>query len=221
MTHRGFHSQLIVLFLLCLLSAGVAQSADDRFLLLDDFTAGFNPGWKHEKFSGRTDYSIVEETGNLVLRGESRGTASALVCEKKIRLQEYPILSWRWKIADILADGDARTKEGDDYPARIYVVFPHWFVPKTRSINYIWANKLPQGTELPNSYTANSILIATQSGRARAGQWVSERHNVAEDYRRIFGEEPPTVGAIAIMTDSDDTKSRSIAWFDDLRFERE
>ena len=210
----------LAFFLLLFITSGV-QAAPLEPLLIDNFNAGLSPNWKHEQFSGMNNYSVVDEGGEKVLRGESHGTASALVYKKEFRLQAYPILSWRWKVDDILADGDARSKNGDDYAARIYIVFPHWFVPKTRSLNYIWANKLPQGAELPNSYAANSILIAVESGRANSGRWINERRNVREDYRRIFGEEPPPVGAIAIMTDSDDTKAHSLAWFDDIRFERE
>lgn len=212
---------ILVLGLLFFWPPPKVSAADPAVVVIDDFNAGLNPNWRHEEFKGLARYSIIELDGDKVLQGESSASASALVLKKKYRLQDYPILSWRWKVADILSDGDARSKSGDDYAARIYVVFPHWFTPKTRSINYIWANKLSQGAELPNSYAANSILIAAQSGRGNTGRWMRERHNVLEDYRRIFGEEPAAVGAIAIMTDSDDTRGHSLAWFDDLRLERQ
>ncbi len=64
-------------------------------------------------------------------------------------------------------------------------------------------------------------MIALQSGDQRAGSWLEERVNVYEDYRRLFGEEPPPVGAIAIMTDTDQTGERAVAWYDDLRISRQ
>ncbi len=210
---------VVTLCLMSILLTTIASAAGPEVVVLDNFNAGLDPNWKNEEFQGQTRYSIVESEGDRVLLGESAGTASALVFKKKYLLQDYPILSWRWKIEDVLSSGDARSKGGDDYAARLYVVFPHWFVPMTRSINYIWANRLPQGAQLPNSYAPNSILLAAQSGRDNAGRWIIERHNVLEDYRRIFGEEPSFVGAIAIMTDSDDTHGHSVAWFDDLRLE--
>jgi len=190
----------------------------DTFVL-DDFDAGLSPQWQSEKFKGLTDYQVVELAGEKFLRAECAVTASALVLNKKYLLRAYPYLSWRWKIAHILAAGDAHYKARDDYAARIYVVFPHWFFPKTRSINYIWANRLAKGSLFASKYAANSVMMAVQSGDEKVGQWVRERQNVYEDYWRIFGEEPPPVGAIAIMTDGDDTGGHALAWYDDLRLE--
>ena len=128
-------------------------------------------------------------------------------------------MSWRWKVSAINAKGDASHKEGDDYAARIYVVFPHWFFPMTRSINYIWANKLPIDSHIPSSYTNRSMMLAVESGSENVGSWRVERRNVLEDYRHIFGEEPPLVGAIAVMTDTDNTKEHALSWYDDIRIE--
>ena len=116
----------------------------------------------------------------------------------------------------MLDKGDVRAKKTDDYPARVYVIFPHWFPPKTRSINYIWANRLPVGEAVPNAYYAKAIMLAVQSGAENAGKWVTEERNVLEDFRRLFGEEPPEVGAIAIMTDTDNTGEQATACYDDL-----
>jgi hypothetical protein len=100
------------------------------------------------------------------------------------------------------------------------VIFPHWFFPKTRTLNYIWANHLPQGTFLPNAYTANAMMIAVESGSQRAGQWLTERRDIVADYRQAFGGDPPRLGAIAVMTDTDNTGAMATAWFDDLLLSR-
>lgn len=195
--------------------------ADEKGLLIEDFQNGLRPAWKEKVFKGHTKYEVLtDETGN-VLKAQSRNAASALILEKKIDLQEYPVLSWRWKVANVLAKGDARSKAGDDYAARVYVVFPHWFFPKTRTINYIWANKLPQGAVVPNPFTANAMMVAVQSGEEQAGEWVIENRNVRDDYRTIFGAEPPLAGAIAIMTDTDNTGGSAVAWYDDISFKVE
>jgi hypothetical protein len=132
--------------------------------------------------------------------------------------QAYPILHWRWKVADTIPGGDARHKTTDDYVARIYVVFPHWFFPMTRTINYIWANQLPQGEAIPSSYTSRSMMLAVRSGRQHRGEWLEEQRDVLADYRRLFGEEPAKIGAIAIMTDTDNTGQSAQAWYDDIWF---
>lgn len=198
-----------------------AQSSSQpaaNVITISDFEPG-SRSWKTKTFKGLTRYSLVEEGGSWVLAADSKDSASGVFFEIEYSLEDFPILSWRWKIERTLAKGDAHTKAGDDYAARIYVVFPHWFFPKTRSINYIWANKLPKGESIANPFTANAMMLALESGDEQAGVWISERRDVRADYLRLFGEEPSAVGAIAIMTDTDNSHSEARAWFDDLRIE--
>lgn len=194
-------------------------SGSASVVIIDNFSDGIDPNWQVKVFNGQTRYTTVTEPSGEVLQAESYSAASALIYEKPYSLNDYPFLTWRWKVSDVIAKGDASHKDGDDYAARLYVVFPHWFFPMTRSINYIWANKLPLGTHIPSSYTSRSMMLAVESGRENIGSWQVERRNVLEDYRRIFGEEPPMVGAIAIMTDTDNTKGSALSWYDDIRIE--
>jgi hypothetical protein len=186
--------------------------------LVDDFEHGLAPDWEEKVFSGRTLYQVVaSETGHC-LQASSSGAASGLMYPLDLQPQAYPILHWRWKVADTIPGGDARHKTTDDYVARIYVVFPHWFFPMTRTINYIWANQLPQGEAIPSSYTSRSMMLAVRSGRQHRGEWLEEQRDVLADYRRLFGEEPAKIGAIAIMTDTDNTGQSAQAWYDDIWF---
>ncbi|UCZ56985.1 DUF3047 domain-containing protein [Desulfurispirillum indicum] len=180
---------------------------------------GISPQWQIQEFRGTspTHYELVEEEGTLVLQANSRNQASGLVHEVDIDLATYPILQWRWKVENIIPDGNALTKAGDDYAARVYVVFPHWFRPNTKSINYIWANHLPQGQVVPNPFFSNARMVAVQSGNQHAGTWITQCRNVYQDYREIFGSIPPKAGAIALMTDTDNTGSQARAWYADIR----
>ena len=205
---------------LLLVGLAAAATAAKHGLVIDDFENGLRPNWESRSFKGETLYRVVPDGAGHCLKAESRDAASALLYKIEYDLRDYPILSWRWKVVNILEKGDETKKEGDDYAARVYVVFPHWFFPRTRSINYIWANKLPKGEHIPNPFTGNAIMVAVESGRENVGRWVSARRNVYEDYRLIFGEEPPKVGAIAIMTDTDNTGGAATAWYDDIRIER-
>lgn len=211
---------LPLLLILLTVTAGASGAAEDR-LLIDDFEDGLAAGWSEKSFEGETRYQVVREGDNHVLQAESRAAASGLVYEIDFDPAEYPLLSWRWKIADTIAAGDERTKQGDDYAARVYVIFPHWFFPKTRTLNYIWANHLPAGEILPNAYTGNAMMLAVASGPAQAGEWMEVRRNIVEDFRRAFGEDPPAAGAIAIMTDTDNTGAAATAWYDDIYLSRE
>lgn len=202
---------LWLLLLGCWANHALAQG-----LLLDDFEQGLGARWEETSFKGHTDYSVVAEGGSQVLRAESRASASGLILKQVFDLKRYPRLAWRWKVTNVLRRGDARSKAGDDYAARVYVIFPHWFAPKTRSINYIWANQLPKGEFVPNPFFSNAVMLAVQSGPARVGEWLGEERDVAADYRRIFGEDPPLAGAVAIMTDTDNTGESAVAYYDDL-----
>jgi len=121
-------------------------------------------------------------------------------------------------LIDDFGKGDERTKGGDDYAARVYVVFPSTLFWRTRAVNYIWANRLPRGAFLPNAYTGNAVMVAVESGDGNAGRWIDEERDLAEDYRRAFGEDPPRIGAVAIMTDTDNTGEEAVAWYGAIRF---
>jgi hypothetical protein len=184
-------------------------------LVVDRFEGDLS-AWERLEFDGVTEYRLVIDQANRVLRADSRDSASGLVKRLEFDPNQYPRLRWRWKIAQTLAQGDARSKSGDDYAARIYVIFPHWLKPLTRTINYIWANRLPQGSAVPSAYYQRSMMLAVESGDQDAGSWRTEERNLVDDYRRLFGEDPPRVGGIAIMTDTDNTGASARAWYDDI-----
>lgn len=205
---------LLPVIMLMLICRTVLAGGD---LLVDDFEQGLAQNWEPKVFSGQTRYRVVADGAGHCLQADSLAAASGLVYPLDLDPLQTPILSWRWKIADTIPGGDARQQATDDYAARIYVIFPHWFFPKTKTLNYIWANQLPQGDAVANSYTSNSMMIAARSGRGERGVWLTERHDIVADYRRLFGAEPPRIGAIAIMTDTDNTGAQAQACYDDIK----
>lgn len=190
--------------------------ASPGFIKIGHFSETGLSGWSGKSFKGETDYRIVTVDDREVLQAVSENAASGLILESEFDPNEYPILTWQWKIDKTIDKGDSRSKRTDDYAARIYVVFPHWFFPRTKTINYIWANRLPKGESQLSVYTSNDMMIAVESGSENAGQWMTVRRNIVEDYRKAFGEDPPEVGAIAIMTDTDNTGESATAWYGDI-----
>lgn len=186
------------------------------------FSQGDLSGWRSKAFSGETRYALKNQDGRTVLRADSNAAASGLYREVSVELGKTPILNWTWQVGNILAGADERTRAGDDYPARVYVIFSgglmFW---RTRAINYVWSNKQPIGSSWPNAFTGNAHMIAVESGAGRVGQWVGERRDVRADYRRVFGEEPGRVDAVAIMTDTDNTGAAATAWYGDIWFSAE
>lgn len=202
-----------IVFAVLLLFLSVIVNADTRSILVDDYLNGLGKGWKEKKFKGQTRYTVVEKDGRYCVEAVSNASASGLFYELKVDTETMPILSWQWQIEDVLDAGDATKKSGDDYVARVYVVFPSVFFWRTRALNYIWDNKLPKGTVIGNAYTKNAMMIVLESGAEQKGKWVTEKRNIRDDYLLAFGEPPPVVGAIAIMTDTDDTGESARAWY--------
>jgi len=186
-----------------------------------------------------TRYSLVTDSGVTVLKAESSKSASGLIRrfdDRLVDLKQTPILRWRWKVANLIKGADIAIKEGDDYPARIYVTFRYdpdragaglrmqygvakalyGEYPPHASINYVWDGKAAMGTVTPNAYTARTMMFVVESGGRRVGEWVEVERNVYEDYRRAFKEEPPPVSGIAIMTDTDQTGETATAFYGDI-----
>ena len=208
---RGKGIPVLALALLLLAPSGFCED-----LLLGNFSAGDLSGWKPKVFKGETSYSLVSEGERQVLKAESRKAASGMYKEVKLDPRKFPVLRWSWKIEGTIPKGDGRTKEGDDYAARVYIVFPKTLFWRTKAINYIWANTLPKGTTLPNAFSSNALMIAVESGDEKAGTWVNEERNVNEDYRTLFGEDPSEIGAVALMTDTDNTGGEAKAYYGDI-----
>lgn len=180
------------------------------------FSRGDLSGWSKKIFTGETVYSIVQIDGRKALRAVSKNTASGLVKKIEKDSSRYPLLRWSWKIERTLKRENATKKSGDDFVARVYVVFPRVLFWKTRAINYVWSAKLPKGTAIPNAYTANAVMVAVESGDGKAGTWVNEERNIFDDYKMYFGEDPPPLGAVALMSDTDNTGDEAVAYFGDI-----
>lgn len=198
------------------------------------------PGWKpltFKKVPKPTRYEVVNDGGTTVVKANSEASASGLTREVKIDPREYPIVRWRWKIGNLLKQSDVHRKEGDDYPARLYITFEYdpdkvGFSKKLKykagralfgdipiaALNYIWESKTPVGTVIDNAFTDFAQMIVVESGPGKVGQWVAEERNIYEDYKRAFGEEPPTINGVAIMTDTDNTKEQATAYYGDITF---
>ncbi|WP_417519492.1 DUF3047 domain-containing protein [Marinobacter sp.] len=196
-------------------------------------------GWEPLEFPNieqHSRYELISESGSQVVKAHTSGGASGLITRLNITPEDSLILSWRWKVSNVFEKGDARKKSGDDYPARIYVAFEFQpakagFFERTKrktvevlfgeelpgnALNYIWANTLPEGEFITNPYTDKTVMVAVSSGSERTGEWVSIERDIVADYREAFGESPPPIRGIAIMSDSDNTGEQATAWYGDI-----
>jgi hypothetical protein len=191
-----------------------------------------------KRIERHTAYALVEEDGTVVVKAVSDQSASGLTRAISIDPRQYPVLQWRWKVNNILRQGDVTRKDGDDYPARIYITFAFdpdraGFLERLeyeaarlvygpdvpyRAISYIWESSRPAGTVVANPYTERVMMFVVQGGGEHVQQWVTETRNVYEDYKTAFGEEPAMISGVAIMTDTDNTRESAIAWYGDIEF---
>jgi hypothetical protein len=196
-------------------------------------------GWRplrFRKIPRHTEYALANDSGVWVVRASSRAAASGYTYAVRVDLRRYPILRWRWKVENVLENGDVHSKAGDDYAARIYVTFEYdpdsvglW--KKARylaarqilgdlpisAITYIWASHAEIGSIVDNAFAAGFVkMIVVESGPSRTGEWREETRNLYEDFRRAFGDEPPPVSGVAIMTDTDNTGESAVAYYGDI-----
>ncbi len=189
-------------------------------------TAPFNDrtlkSWQEKSFSGNTHYEIVELDGTRVLKGSTEGAASILYKEQPVDLSKKPIISWSWKIDGVYDDIDEKTRAGDDFPARLYVVSKTGILPwQTLAINYVWSSEQDVGDSWSNPFTEKAKMIVVQSGNSNAGQWVSQTRNVAEDFKKHFGKDIKKIDGYAVMVDGDNANKTGTAWYADISFSEE
>ncbi|MBI3148977.1 MAG: DUF3047 domain-containing protein [Betaproteobacteria bacterium] len=197
--------------------------------------------WQLEKLNQdipATRYRLREWDGVNAVEAHALGSMALLGRPLTIDLVKTPVLCWRWRIDAPLKKADMTRKSGDDYAARVYLSFavpPDTLSLGTRlalgvaralrgdqvpdaAINYIWDNRHPVGTWQANTYTDRARMRVTRSGAADAGRWVSERRQVADDFRQAFGHAPLRLTGIALASDTDNTGEEAHAGFADFRF---
>lgn len=208
-----------LLLLACSLGVGPGALSAAECVALDDFSQGrpgeFPPEWKPRKESGRPVYSIRDEGGRRFLRAIARRIGIQAGRETPWNLETHPILAWSWRPIEFPKGADERDSSTNDSAVSVYAVFPTSRV-SVKSLKYVWSRVVPAGTHLTSS-AGNTQVRVVRSG-AQAGEWADERVNVREDYQKYFGAgEVPRPGGIAVLTDSDDTRSRAQGDYADFR----
>lgn len=201
------------------------------------------PGWEplvFKKIDRHTRYELVMDDGVVVVKAVSRAAASGLIRKIQIDPMEYPLVEWRWKVSNVLQKGDVTKKEGDDYPARIYITFAYdpsklsfsdsikykaaklmfGEYPPTGTINYIWGSHAVADTTVPSPFTDRAMMIVVESGDEKTNRWVTQKRNLLEDYRNAFHTDPPLISGVAIMTDTDNTGEAATAYYGDIVFKK-
>ncbi len=214
-----------------------ASAQEKNVFVREDFSSLDN--WKQLFFPNikrHSVYTAEREGGQSYLKAESDASASAIVYKESFSVYDYPRVRWRWKVMHLYAKADPRTKQGDDYPLRVYVMFEYepgkagvfeklkygmakklyGEYPPQCTLGYVWSSKDDPQTIIVSPYTDKAVMILLEKGPAKAGTWQDEEVNILEDYRKAFGSKPPARARLAIMNDSDNTGESSVSYVADL-----
>ncbi len=200
---------------------------------------GVAPGWQHQglpKVERRNNFEIVDDGGRRVLRVRSSSSASSWLARPTGDSGARPSLQWQWKVSRAVTGSDVETKQGDDYAARLYVLFD---LPASRlslgdrlklqaartlsgvdvpaaALCYVWGRAQPAGATAWNPYTNRLRMIVVDSGDALAMQWRTVKRDLRRDWEEAFGGAMPPISAIAVGADTDNTGESVEAWFSDI-----
>ena len=191
-------------------------------------------GWESLRFPSvgdETHYSLIDKDGRVVLRADSRMSASALVKRVAVDAAQYPYLSWSWRTGPECFSGDWRRPEVDDFPLRLFVLFE-----SSRGVFSFF-------TRLGSTFSGDAILYVTRPSAGapedaeshvsprikvmpltlanrEAELWEPVVRNIRADYVALFGKEPKEVTAVAVMTDTDNSATECVSYFGDISLSR-
>ena len=200
-------------------ASSFASEPDSQKILIADFSHSNLDGWKNKSFDGETSYAFTQENQTTFLQADSKQTASALYKKIKININETPFLNWSWRVDQALPNLDEQSKSGDDYAARVYVVFKTGLMPlSAKALNYVWSSRGAINTHWPNPHTGKAIMIPLRCNIDENGIWHHEKINIKDDLLKHFKKIPKTIDGIAIMTDTDNSKNNATASYGDIYF---
>ncbi len=209
----------LTLFLFVGLLAGLASCEKEQGLYVGNFSLGQLEGWEPRIFQGETRYRLVEQDGRRVLEGEARASASGLLKAFEVDLVRYPVMNWSWKTTGLLRENDERTKAGDDFPVRVFVLTAgEALFGDPLALNYVWSRNQPVGASWINPFVEKATMLVVESGPDRVGQWASYRRDLREDLQRYLNVEVETILGVALMVDTDNTGQEARSYFGDIFF---
>jgi hypothetical protein len=207
---------------LSVLLAAALVHADDS-MVIADFSAGADAkgvpkGWQLKEKSGKADFAVVKDGDLHALHLKSADTSFSIQKEVKIDVRQYPVVAWKWKVTKLPSGGDFRKSRTDDQAAQLFLGFS-----KTKAIVYIWDTSAPQGLmeDAPSPPFMTIKAVVVRSGAADTGKWIAETRNVHEDYKKLFGEEPPAVAGVRLQINSQHTETSAESYFADVVFKKQ
>jgi len=215
---------------LLLLAFAASAWAADQFLVEDWSkhtvgSQGLPEGWKPQNWGSPkyNMFTIVNDGGRKVLHMKSANDSSTIArdIKGKVNLKETPILEWSWKVTVLPKGGDSCQKATDDQAAQVFVVWPRFpEAVRSRVIGYVWDTTQPVGKICKSEKTGTVTYVVLRSGAAELGKWITERRNILEDFKKIYGDDPDDPGVASLAIDSNDTTSTAESYMGPILFKK-
>jgi hypothetical protein len=208
------------------------------YIIQEEFTDLDN--WENFSFSGnkkQTKYSIESDSGLSYLRIISQSSASGIIHKRQYDPNQHPILSWQWRVENVIHKADGKSKSGDDYAIRLFVMFDddsaetsfwtsirnsaigllYGTEPPESSLCFVWANIEYDEKYFDSPYSETVKIIPIEMGDNRLNTWQSYNINIVDLYKRIYKRSCPNSAKIAVMSDTDNTENEIAAGLDYIR----
>ncbi len=167
----------------------------------------------------KTTYSVGSNENGNYLKAIADNAASGLGKEIKIDLNETPFINITWKIEKDIPGIDETAKKGHDFAARVFVIKKTGATAlSNRAINYVFSSNQDVGSNSPSPYTKKSIDNVLATTKTNLNEWVTVKANVKEDFKKFHNLDVTELDGIAIMSDTDNSKQKSITYYQNIYF---
>ncbi len=167
----------------------------------------------------KTTYSVGSNENGNYLKAIADNAASGLGKEIKIDLNKTPVINITWKVEKDIPEIDETAKKGHDFAARVFVIKKTGATPlSNRAINYVFSSNQDVGSNSPSPYTKKSIDNVLATTKTNLNEWVTVKANVKEDFKKFHNLDVNELDGIAIMSDTDNSKKKSITYYQNIYF---
>ena len=212
-------SKIFKVFILLVLFFSTSNAADIKVF---EFTEEELTSLKVRKVRNakeKTIYTVGKNDKGNYLRAVADNAASGLGKEIKINLNLTPILNITWKVEEGLTGIKENSKKGHDFAARVFVIKKTGATPlSNRAINYVFSSNNEVGTNFSSPYTKKSIDNVLATTKNNLNEWITVKANVKEDFKRLHNLDVVEIDGLAIMSDTDNSKRKSIAYYQNIYF---
>jgi hypothetical protein len=238
--HRLAQAVLVVLLLHTAACTSVPKTAstDSPSEPVSAVVAAPFEQWQHYPLPGKeaTDFSLVQLDGRKVVAASANASASMLRQPLRLEPADLGKINFSWMVPQLIEQADMGVRQADDSPVRVVLAFDgdrSKFSMKNAMLSelsltitgeplpyatlmYVWCNTRPPGTVIINPRTDRIRKLVVESGAKGLSRWLNYDRNIRADFEKAFGEQPGALVGIGIMTDTDNTKTQTRAWYGPL-----